>query len=207
MAAPHVFNTSDGLAEFGENCRIDSTALIGLRYKEDCGPARLGDNCTVRRGSIIYADVSFGGDLQTGHNIVVREKTQVGRRIVIGTGAILEGEIEIGDRVKIESQVFIPTHTRIGSDVFIGPGAVLTNDRYPQRLRDEYQPVGPVLEDSVSLGANVTVVPGVRIGEGSIVAAGAVVTKDVPPWSLVKGSGRIEPLPEKLKHRNRAKKW
>ena len=67
---------------------------------------------------------------------------------------------------------------------------------------------GPVLEDSVTIGAGAVVLPGVRVGKGSIVAAGAVVTRDVPEWSIVRGvPGRAEPLPEELRHENRAKSW
>lgn len=200
-------DTSENYMKVGNNCRIDASAIVGLRYRQECEPAILGDNCIVRRGTVIYADVVIGSDMQTGHNVLIREKIVTGKKIIIGTGSVLEGNITIGDRVKIESLVFIPTHTTIGSDVFIGPGAVLTNDRYPQRLRDTYRPEGPILENGVSLGANVTVLPGLRIGEGSFVAASAVVTKDVPPWSLVRAFGEISPLPEKLMERNRALRW
>ena len=44
-----------------------------------------------------------------------------------------------------------------------------------------------VIEDTVWIGANVTVTSGVTIGKGSIVAAGAVVTKDMPEYSIVGG--------------------
>jgi acetyltransferase-like isoleucine patch superfamily enzyme len=76
------------------------------------------------------------------------------------------------------------------------------------KLRDEYAPEGAVIEDGVTLGAGVIVLPGVRIGKDSFVAAGAVVTKDVPPQSLVIGvPGRAAPLPEKLRERNMALSW
>ena len=39
------------------------------------------------------------------------------------------------------------------------------------RMRDHYEPEGPVIEDGVSLGAGTVVVPGVIIGKGSFVAA------------------------------------
>ncbi len=75
-------------------------------------------------------------------------------------------------------------------------------------MRDQYSPFGPVIEDSVSIGANSTILPGIKIETGSFIAAGSIVTKNVPPWSFVKGnSGEILPLPEKLRERNKAKKW
>lgn len=187
---------------------IHPGTIVGFQYKEDCSPVKFGKNCTVRAGSIVYADVTTGDDFQTGHNTVIREHTVFGDHIVVGTNTIIEGHVTVGDYVKIESNCFIPTHTAIGSRVFIGPGVVLTNDRYPQKMRDQYRPEGPYLEDGVTLGGGVVVVPGVRIGKGTFVAAGAVVSKDIPHMSLVMGvPGEISPLPEKLREFNIAKNW
>jgi acetyltransferase-like isoleucine patch superfamily enzyme len=195
-------------ASIGKNCVIQGNVIIGLKYKADCREVTLGDNAVIRAFTIIYADVDIGNDFKTGHNVLIRERTTFGDKIVVGTGTVIDGHVEIGSRVKVESLVYIPTHSRIGDDVFIGPNVTMTNDKYPQRLRDQYEPIGPAIEDSVSIGANSTILPGVRIGEGSFIAAGSVVTKDVPPWSLVKGvPGKILPLPEKLKERNRAIRW
>lgn len=195
-------------AEIGLNCVIQENVILGLRYREGCEKVKIGNNAVIRAFTIIYADVEIGDDFKTGHYVLIREYTKIGNRVVIGTGSVIDGYTEIGDRVKIESLVYIPTHTRIGNDVFIGPNTVLTNDRYPQRMRDRYKPEGPVIEDSVSIGSNCTILPGVRIGEGAFIAAGSVVTKDVPPWTLVKGvPGQIYELPEKLRERNRALRW
>jgi acetyltransferase-like isoleucine patch superfamily enzyme len=195
-------------AKLGKDCMVQENVILGLKYSEECREAIIGDRAVIRWGTIIYADVEIGDDFKTGHSVVIRDKTKIGNRIVIGTNTIIDGTVEIGSFVKLESNVYIPTHTKIGSYVFIGPGAVLANDKYPQRLRDEYEPIGPILEDSVTIGANATVLPGVLIGEGSIVGAGSVVTKDVPPWSLASGvPARFEPLPERLREKNRAKSW
>lgn len=194
--------------ECGKNCVIQENAIVGLKYKDECNPVILGDNAVIRTFSIIYADVEVGDNFSTGHHVIIREKTKIGSKIVIGSGSVIDGNVTIGNEVKIESQVYIPTDTIIGSNVFIGPGATLTNDRYPQRLRDEYIPVGPTLEDGVTVGANSVILPGKRIGKGSFIAAGAIVSKDIPAWSIVRGnSGIVEPIPQKLKELNRAKKW
>ena len=195
-------------AELGDNCVIQEGAIIGFRYREECSPARLGHNAVIRAGTIIYADVEIGDDFKTGHFVLIREDTHIGSRAIIGTGTVIDGYTEIGSFVKIESRVYIPTHTKIGSHVFIGPGAVLTNDKYPLRRRDEYEPHGPEIEDNVTIGANATILPGIRIGEGAMVGAGSVVTHDVPPWSLAIGvPARFHPLPENLREGNKAKHW
>ena len=195
-------------AVIGESCTIDENVVLGVRYTPDCHPAQIGDHCVIRAMTIIYADAILGASVKTGHHVTIREHTRTGSNVVIGTGTVIDGQVEIGSFVKIESLVYIPTHTRIGNHVFIGPGAVLTNDRYPQRLRDEYAPCGPIIEHSVSIGGRAVILPGVRVGKGSIVAAGAVVTRDVPEWSLAVGvPAKAMPLPEKLRRENRAKTW
>lgn len=195
-------------AVLGLGCIIQENTILGLQYKDGCGSTVIGNRAVIRSGAIIYGDVIIGDDFITGHHVLIREHTKIGNKVVVGTNTVIDGHLEIGNLVKIESCVYIPTHTRIGSSVFIGPGAVLTNDKYPQRLRDQYQPDGPTLEDSVTIGANATILPGVTIAEVTMVAAGSIVTRDVPPWSLAIGNpARIKPLPDRLREWNRAKVW
>ncbi len=195
-------------AELGEGCVIQEAVVLGLLYREGCAKAKLGHRAIVRAFTVIYADVEIGDDLKTGHHVLIREHTRIGDQVVIGTGSIVDGYTTIGSFVKIEGRVYIPTHTTIGSYVFIGPAAVLTNDKYPLRLRAEYEPRGPVVEDHVSIGANATILPGVRLGEGCMIGAGSVVTRDVPPWHMALGvPARVQPLPERLREPNRAKQW
>jgi acetyltransferase-like isoleucine patch superfamily enzyme len=192
----------------GRNVVVHSDAIVGFTYRDDCGEAVIGDNSVIRAGCTIYADVKTGEYFQTGHNVLVREQTIVGSHVVIGSGTVVDGNVEIGDFVKIESNCYIPTHVRIGTRVFMGPGTVLTNDKYPLKMRERYEPEGPVIEDLVTLGAGVVVLPGLTIGTGSFVAAGAVVTKNVPKYTLVKGNpARFFDLPEKLRENNVALSW
>ena len=91
----------------------------------------IGENAVIRSGTIIYCDVIIGDHFQSGHNVMIREKTKIGNRVAIGTSAVIEGRTIIGNEVSLQSMVYIPTDTIIGNRVFIGPNAVLTNDRYP----------------------------------------------------------------------------
>ena len=192
----------------GPDCEIQPGALVGLKYKADAGPAKIGARARIRAGAIIYGDVDIGDDFQTGHQVLLREKTKIGRHVLLGTQSVIDGQVTIGDFVKIETHVYIPTHVEIGSFVFIGPGVTITNDRYPLKLRDQYKPEGVILEDGVTIGGGVTIVPGVRIGRDAFIAAGAIVTKDVPPDSLVVGApGLVQPVPDHLRERNMAKAW
>jgi acetyltransferase-like isoleucine patch superfamily enzyme len=193
-------------ANIGEECQIAETAVIGVKYTDDSGPAVLGNNAVVRSGSIIYDDVTIGEGFRTGHYVLVREATTLGDDVLVGTNTVIEGHVTVGNKVTMETNVYIPTRVSIGDRVFLGPNAVLTNDKYPLRRRERYEPEGPVVRNSVTIGANATVLPGVELGEGSIIAAGSTVTKDVPSWHRAIGvPAQIEPLPEELREYNQRK--
>lgn len=193
-------------ATLGDDCDIAADADIGHQYTDECSKTVVGSDATIRGGARIYADVTIGDDFVTGHDILIREETTIGDEVVVGTDVVIEGQTTVRDVVKFETGAFVPTQTTIGNHVFVGPHAVLTNDQYPQRKRETYEPDGPTLADNVTVGANATVLPGVSIGEGAIVGAGSVVTDDVPAWSLATGvPASTEPLPDDLQKPNRPK--
>ena len=192
----------------GPDCQLQPGAQAGLKYKEGCGPAVFGAHARIRSGTVIYGDVTAGDDFQTGHHVLVRADTVIGDHVSLGTNTVIDGQVRIGDFVKIESNCYIPTHCAFGSRVFLGPGVTILNDKYPLRKRDEYRPEGCIIEDNVTIGGGVVLLPGVRIGAGSFIAAGAVVTRDVPAGKLVIGvPGRIKPLPAELDEPNTALSW
>lgn len=182
--------------ETGEDCRIDEPIHV-VPAEDDQEPPYVGPGSVIRSNSVIYPDVVLGGGLQTGHGVVIRERTTVGEDAVIGTKTVIDGRVDVGAEVSMQTGVYVPPGTRIGDRVFLGPRAVLTNDPYP--LRADVDLAGATLEDDVSIGANATILPDVTVGERAFVAAGAVVTEDVPPGTLAVGSpARHHPLPEHL---------
>ena len=90
----------------------------------------------------------------------------------------------------------------IGKDVWIGydtiietscPHLVTIRDRAAIGIRvtiiaHNREQLGVAIEEDVSLGAGVIVLPNVTIGRGAIVTAGSVVTKSVPPKTMVQGN-------------------
>jgi acetyltransferase-like isoleucine patch superfamily enzyme len=184
-------------ARLGADSRIDDGATVGYVHDTDAQPAKIGDDATIRAGTIVYADTTIGDELTTGHNAVVREDTTIGDDVLVGTDTTIDGSSTLGSHVSLQTGVYVPAETTIDSQVFVGPRAVLTNDPYP--VRREADLAGPTLEDGVSVGANATLLPGITVSEGAFVAAGAVVTEDVPPETLAVGvPARHEPLPESL---------
>ncbi len=172
---------------------IPEDELIKL-YESQQGKKVIGDNATIRSGAIIYPNVKIGNNFRTGHNVLIRDDTEIGDNVLVGSLVVIEGHVKIGNNVSIQTGAYIPTDVIIEDNVFIGPHAVLTNGKYPIRepeirLREKLggRLAGPILRKGASLGANCTILPGVEIGEGAMVAAGAVVAKDVGAWKLAIG--------------------
>lgn len=188
-------------AEIGANPAIDDPRLVGYVYDEDAPPAVIGDDPTIRAGTIVYADVEIGDGFTTGHNALVRERTVIGDDVVVGTNVVIDGETTIGDDVSFQTGAYVPTKTTIEDNVFVGPQASLTNDPYPIRRDEPLE--GPTIESSASIGANATLLPGVTVGERAFVSAGSVVTRDVPPDTLAIGvPAEHDRLPDELRGTN-----
>jgi acetyltransferase-like isoleucine patch superfamily enzyme len=191
-----------GINTIGEGAQIFEPVTLGFPSRDNIGKTgftgtQIGKNAIIRSGTIIYCDVIIGDNFQSGHNVMIREKTRIGNRVAIGTATVIEGNTSIGNEVNLQSMVYIPTDTVIGDNVFIGPNTVLTNDRYPPTRIGGIK--GPHIGNGVAIGANATLLPGVSVGEGALVAAGAIVTHDVPAYKLAIGTpAKITDLPQQM---------
>ena len=90
----------------------------------------------------------------------------------------------------------------IGKDVWIGYDAIIeTSCPHLVTIRNRAaigirvtiiahnrEQRGVIIEEDVSLGPGVIVLPNVTIGRGAVVTAGSVVTKSVPPKTMMQGN-------------------
>lgn len=185
----------------GTDCSISPDAELGAGSQANGTTTVLGDDATVRSGSIIYHDVRIGDGFSTGHNVLIRENTDIGDDVMVGTESVVDGDATIGSHVSLQTGAYVPQKTEIADHVFLGPHAVITNDPYPIREQSTLETAR--VEAHASIGANATLMPGVTVGEGAFVAAGAVVTEDVPPETLAVGvPATHRQLPPELDGRN-----
>ena len=176
--------------QLGEGAVLQPGVILGLppRGAEPGGrPTFIGPGAVIRAHTVIYAGAVIGARFSTGHGALIREDNTLGDDCSVGTNAVLEAGNRVGDRTRIHSQCFLE-HVTLGSDVFVAPGVVFTDDPHPTCPRYLDCVLGATVEDQVSIGGNVTVLPGVRIGRGSLVGAGSVVVADVPPGTVVAGN-------------------
>ena len=182
--------------------KTSENVTIGVSYKFRSRPPLIGKNANLRSNTVIYNDVEIGDYFNTGHGVLIREKTKIGDNVLIGTNTVLEGHCNLGSNISIQSNVYIPQNSSIEDYVFVGPCACFTNDRYP--LRSDYPLKGPIIRKGSSIGANSTFLSGIEVGERAMVAAGAIVTRDVPSDYLAIGApARIKPLPPHFKTLNK----
>ena len=146
--------------------------------------AKIGDNCVIRSGSVIYEKATLQNEVETGHNVLIREGSVIGEKSRVGTSTQLDGAVKIGKNVNIQSNVYLSHLTIVKDGVFIGPNVCVTNDLYPESQKL----TGAVIERGAVIGANTTIVAKVKIGEEAVVGAGSVVTKDVPANTVVLGN-------------------
>ena len=174
----------------GEGCEIDEGVLIGYPSDRMIQFERLliGKNARIRSGSVIYSGSEIGDNLQTGHNVLIREENLIGDNFRIWNNSVVDYGCVIGNNVKIHCSVYIAQYTVIEDDVFMAPGVMVANDLHPDCKYSAQCMKGPIIKKGAQIGVNVTLLPFITVGEGSLIGGGSVVTKDVPPRSVVYGN-------------------
>jgi len=174
----------------GGGCEIDEGVLVGYPTDRILQSERLiiGKNARIRSGSVIYCGSRIGDNLQTGHNVLIREENVIGENFSIWNNSVVDYGCVIGNNVKIHCGVYVAQYTVIEDDVFMAPGVVVANDIHPGCSYSGRCMRGPIIKKGAQIGVNVTLLPFITIGEGCVVGAGSVVTKDAPSRSVIYGN-------------------
>lgn len=131
---------------------------------------------------------NIGEGTQIWQFAIVLKDAVIGKECNINCHTFIENNVKIGDRVTIKSGIYIWDGISIADDVFLGPNVTFVNDKYPRSKQYPESFQSTIIEKSVSVGANATILGGIKIGEYVLIGAGSVVTKSIPAFSLVMGN-------------------
>jgi len=175
--------------KLGSRCKIDENAIVGYLPSRRIDNLELiiGNEATIRSGSVIYLGSRIGCNLETGHNVVIREENVLGDNVRIWSNTIVDYGCKVGNNVKIHHNCYVAQLTVIEDDAFIAPGVMIANEKYPTGVFDLERINGPVIKRRAKVGIGSVIMPGVVIGENSLVGASSLVTKNVPPSTVVYG--------------------
>jgi acetyltransferase-like isoleucine patch superfamily enzyme len=171
----------------GKNHHVDESVILGYPpgRKIPISESIIGNNARIRSNTVIYTNVSIGDDLETGHNVVIREENVIGDNFNIWNNSTVDYGCKIGDNVRIHCNVYVAQFTTIESGVFIAPSVVIANDPHPICTKCMQ---GPTIKEGARIGVGAVLFPRIVIGEYSFVGAGSVVTKNIPPKAVVYGN-------------------
>src|SRR3989339_2229183 len=96
-----------------KNCKIDKTARVGIVTPRIKKPKKtvLGPGANVRSNSMLYSNSKIGKNLQTGHNVVIREENEIGDNFSVWNNTTIDYGCKIGNNVKIHCNCYIAQFT------------------------------------------------------------------------------------------------
>lgn len=126
-----------------------------------------------------------------GKGVIVKYPVKLNDKIFLGDFVKIYGGARfiigpVGEKIVMKKRVVASQGLTIITGKHGHEVGLWSHDVMCLHLKDKGSTV--VVEDDVSIGANVTLLPGVTIGRGSQIGACSVVTKDVPPYAIVAGN-------------------
>src|SRR5690606_32014078 len=148
--------------QLGADASVGDFAVLGEwadEHDADKPELVVAAGAKIRSHTVIYAGVTAGTGLQTGHGALIREFTTLGDNVSIGSHTVLEHHVTIGHRVRVHSGAFIPELCILEDDCWIGPRVVMTNAPHPLCVNIAACLKGVTVRRGAKIGANVTLLP------------------------------------------------
>ncbi|OGR83961.1 MAG: hypothetical protein A2636_04315 [Elusimicrobia bacterium RIFCSPHIGHO2_01_FULL_64_10] len=181
--------------KIGKNKIAEKNVVLGAPASRKIAWSGLavGSHARLRSGTVIYRGTRIGDHLETGHNAVIREENEIGDHFSLWSNSVVDYGCRIGRNVKIHCNCYVAQFTTLEDDVFLAPGVVIANDLHPGAPDFRECMKGPLIKKGAQIGCNVTILPHVTIGEYALIGAGSVVTRDIPAYTMARGSDSAKP--------------
>lgn len=167
-----------GRTAIGSDCRIRSYSVIEN--------STIGDNVTVRNGSIITSSQIAKGAL-IGPYSHVRPDSEIGEGAHVGN-FVETKKARLGAGAKANHLTYLGD-ADIGAGTNIGAGTITCN--YDGKTKSLTK-----IGANVFVGSDSTLVAPLEVADGSYIAAGSTITEDVPADALALGRARQTIKPE-----------
>ncbi len=153
---------------------------------------KMGKNVLIDVGVVIYGP----------QNITLADFVWIDAYCIINA---LNGEISVGRRVHIGPFTSIAARQPVTIEDYVGisggvriyaasekplRGKRMSGPMLPEQYR-AFETAPILLKKDSFVGTNSVILPGVTLGEGAVVGAGAVISRDVEPYAIVIGRGRV----------------
>lgn len=146
------------------------------------GSTKIGNECVIRSGTVIYTGTHIGDKLDCGHNVLIQWDVRIGKNCMIMDNSRIYAHAILGDNVRFNG--FGCARCRIGSNASM-LGYLVHKYKIPKGGLIEKS---PRVEDMAVVGMLAVVIGDVTVRKGAYVGAGSVVTHDVEPFSIVVGA-------------------
>ncbi len=169
----------------GDSVKISSHCDIGITTPlARSSKLTIGSNSIIRSHTVMYIGSNIGEFLTTGHNVTIRENSEIGSNVQIGTSSDIHGDCSIGNYSRLHSNVFVSKMSEIGEFVWLYPFVALTNDLNPPSNTWS----GVIVRDFAVVATKSVLLPGAIIGFGSLVGANSLVNINLPPEMVAVGT-------------------
>jgi UDP-3-O-[3-hydroxymyristoyl] glucosamine N-acyltransferase len=169
--------------EIGDDSAIGECCVLGHQGPGEVTPLSIGPRSTIRSHAVLYAASRFGARFETGHHVVIRERTVAGENFRIGNFSDVEGDCTFGDFCRLHGYAHVGKGSRVGNFVWLYSLTTATNDPLPPSALTD--PV--TIDDGAVVCVGVTMMPGTIIGRGAFVSAGTLAKGTIPPGAVVEG--------------------
>jgi dTDP-4-amino-4,6-dideoxy-D-glucose acyltransferase len=132
----------------------------------------------------VYGDVTVDPSSRVDDFCVLSGHIIIGRYVHLSCHASIIGDVVMEDFSGLSGGVRVYAK----SDDYSGEW--MTNPTVPSHLTNVHSEPVRICKHAI-IGANSVILPGVTIGEGAAVGANSVIRKDVEPWTIVVGTGKV----------------
>jgi UDP-N-acetylglucosamine acyltransferase len=160
----------DGNVSMGAGCRVGPHVYL-------TGHTRIGANNQFYAGCVVGEapqDVKYKNEpteLRMGDNNLVRE------------GATIHRSAKTGEATQIGSNNFLMVNSHVGHNVILGNHVILANGAL---LAGHVE-----VADRVFISGNCLVHQFIRVGTLAIMQGGSAISKDLPPYTVARGSNGV----------------